>query len=69
MGVEKFELLFNEYLHSDKLHMEGILSVVLFVNELHLCPSYFGGFIKKKKTSKSQKIRLLLVTHSSPDLN
>lgn len=53
--VEKFERLLNDYLHSDKPQLEGLPSVSLFANELHLSANYFGDLIKKETGKTAQE--------------
>ena len=46
--LERFELLLNEYFHSDKPQNIGIPSVAYCASELYLSADYFGDLIKKE---------------------
>ncbi len=50
--IERFELMLNEYIFSERLKIEGLPSVAYFADELHLSANYFGDLIKKE-TGKS----------------
>ena len=53
--LEKFELLLNDYLHSDKPALEGLPSVALFAEQLNLSPNYFGDLVKKETGISAQE--------------
>ena len=54
-ALEKFELLLDDYLHSDKPALEGLPSVALFAEQLNLSPNYFGDLVKKETGISAQE--------------
>ena len=53
--LEKFELLLNDYFHSDKPQTVGLPSVAYCAGELNLSPGYFGDLIKKETGKTAQE--------------
>lgn len=53
--LERFEQLLNTYFESDKPQKDGLPSVALCAEELHLSPNYFGDLIKKETGKSAQE--------------
>jgi AraC family transcriptional regulator, transcriptional activator of pobA len=53
--LEQFDLLLNDYLNSDKPKKQGLPSVRLFADQLHLSANYFGDLIKKETGKSAQE--------------
>jgi AraC-like DNA-binding protein len=61
--MEKFEVLLNDYFHSEKPQTIGLPSVNYFADELNLSSNYFGDLIKKE-TGQSAKDYIIFKTIS-----
>jgi AraC family transcriptional regulator, transcriptional activator of pobA len=53
--LERFELLLNDYFHTDKPQTIGLPSVASCANELNLSAGYFGDLIKKETGKTAQE--------------
>ena len=53
--MEKFDILLNDYLTSEKPQKQGLPSVSYFADQLHLSSNYFGDLIKKETGKSAQE--------------
>lgn len=54
-SLQKFDVLLNEYLSSDKPKVIGLPTVSYFAEQLHLSPNYFGDLVKKETGYSAQE--------------
>tara|TARA_R110000868_G_scaffold306628_1_gene567850 strand:- start:231 stop:629 length:399 start_codon:yes stop_codon:yes gene_type:complete len=54
-ALEKFDVLLNDYILSEKPKSYGLPSVAYFAEQLHLSPNYFGDLVKKETGKSAQE--------------